>query len=429
MADTDPTTETAPPSEAPMTPGTVRWFTSTIEVVASGKLALALIAALMAFAAAGAMLPQEGRMAPADILAWQVQHPTVSSYADAIGLFHVFGCWPFLVTIIVLSVNTLTCTVLSLSRQDWFRGLRGWMMLRRTGFVALHLSLLLLFAGGFLSAAADLDGKVYLTEGQEFVDAKPYYYQLHTGPLRRAPHTHQQFRLKEVDVQYEQRWYVVGVRSTLEVLEDDEPIEVGTVEVNYPFTYGGLSFTQDENGFAPRLAIRHTARNMMMADSFVALKSTFKDVLPLPYSKQKIEVTLLPDYVRDGGEVRKVSDMPDKPLLLVDVTAASGEVVEHHELPLGGEVEIGQFTLAFPELRRWSSFRVSDDPGYPWVCAALWIGLVAMLLRYTGDIRTWIREWSEGSREVGDSCRPLPHLPLVVEQAMMRAEGCRDSAL
>jgi len=409
---------------------------ASIELAASGKLALVLIAALMVFAAVGAMLPQERLMAASDILAWKIQHPAVSAYADPFGLFHVFDCWPFLVTIILLTVNTLTCTVLSLHKQDWFRGLRGWMMLRRVGFVTLHLSLLLLLAGGFLSASADLDGKVYLIEGQEFVDARRSYFQLNTGPMRKAPHTGLRVRLKEVDVRYDRDWYVVGVKSTLEFLDDGEPAEVGVVEINSPFTREGLSFTQDENGFAPRLAIRHTARDMMMADSFVAMKTapaergrTFQDVLPLPYSKQQIKVSLYPDHVRDGDDVRKVSDVPERPLLLVDVTEATGEVVERRELPLGGEVQIGQFTLAFPELRRWASFRVSDDPGYPLVCAALWIGLVAMLMRYGGDIRTWLREWSDASRGVNDLGRNLPRLPLIADRAMMRAEGCRDTVL
>lgn len=380
-------------------PARTAWATGLLNGLSSGKLALVLIALLILFSLAGAMLPQEGRMTTTDIALWQGRHPVISDVVAPVGLFHAFHCRPFLATILLLDVNTATCTLLSLQREGVFRGLSGLAAVKRAGFITLHLSLLLLFAGGFLSAAARMDAKIILTEGQQFTDLHDQYVHLQEGPLRREGHTGLAFRLQNVDIEYVQQRHRVAVTSSLDVLADGKQVATGVVQVNKPFSYQGLSFTQDETGFSPRLTIRNAARGRLLADSFIALQTVktaegreYRDFLPLPFLKQRIVVTLYPSFTHENGQVLKAGDAPDNPMLLLEVENETGEVVQRHHLQLGDEVTIGPNKFVFAELRQWSSFRVGQDPGYPLVCAALWLGLIALLLRYVPDLRLWLGE-------------------------------------
>ncbi len=291
-------------------PAHAGWATGLLNGLSSGKLALVLIALLILFSLAGAMLPQEGQMTATDIALWQGRHPVVSDALAPLGLFHAFHCWPFLATILVLAVNTATCTLLSLLRHGVFRGLAGLAVVKRAGFITLHLSLLLLFAGGFLSAAARMDAKIILTEGQEFTDLHDRYVQIQEGPLRREGHTGLAFRLQDVDIGYVNKRHRVAVTSRLDVLADGKQVATGVVQVNKPFAYQGLSFTQDETGFSPRLTISNAPRGRLLADSFIALQTVktstgreYRDFLPLPFLKQRIVVTLYPSFTRVDGQV------------------------------------------------------------------------------------------------------------------------------
>jgi cytochrome c biogenesis protein ResB len=390
--------------------------------LASGKLALVLIALLMLLAAVGAMLPQEGLLTPADTLAWQYDHPIITRLAEPWGLFDTFSCWPFLGTILVLAVNTLTCTILRFVREGGFRSLAGPMAAKRTGFVLLHLSLIILFAGGFWSAATRLDGHIVLTEGQHFTDTHDSYLRLQEGPLRPEQHTGLEVRLESVDIEYEQQRYSVAVSSNVGILSDGEQVASGVVQVNSPFTYAGLSLTQDETGFSPRLMIRDGARGGTLFDSFIALKTfrtdagrEYRDFLPIPFLEQRIVVTLYPNFTLKDGELVKTGEVPNNPLLLLEIEDESGQVVESRQVEVGSRVRLGKYLFAFVDLRRWASFRVGDDPGYPWFCAGLWLGLASLLLRYFPDLRCWFHELTP---QACTSCDPPPSdkpLPSAIE--------------
>lgn len=409
-------------------PARTGWATGLLNGLSSGKLALVLIVLLILFSVVGAMVPQDGLFSKTDIGQWREAHPLATSLLAPPGLFHVFHSWPFLITIVVLAVNTLTCTVLFLTRQGGFGCLIGPMAARRCGFLALHLSLILLFAGGLLSAAANLDGKIVLIEGQTFTDEHDNYLQLQEGPLRTERHTGVAVRLKQVNIDYEQQRYRMAVGSQLEVLNAGEVVTSGVVEVNHPFIHQGLSFTQDETGFAPRLEIRDAARNRTMVDSFIALETArteqgreYRDFLPLPFLKRRVVVSLFPSFVRDGDEVRKAGDAPDKPMLVFNVEGDFGEVVETHYAELGGQVRIGAHTFGFTDLRQWASFRVGHDPGYLPVCWALWLGLAAMILRYYPDLRAW---YGESSAPLRITASPSPQpVPVGDERDMMCASS------
>ena len=423
MDEQEPTPTENESNDAPGEARRVGWALLALEGIASGRLALVLIGLLIVFSILGAILPQEGQVTSGELARWQFDAPTVTRLAEPIGLFHVFRSWSFVIIITVLTLNTLTCTILHLVRQGGFRDLAGMALVRRVGFVVLHLSLLLLFAGGFLSAATDLDGKILLTEGQSFTDAHENFLQVQEGRLRREHHSGATVRLKSVDVQYASERYRVGVTSQLEVLKDGEPVSSGTVRINVPFEHEGLSYTHDQTGFSPRLILREARSGRLMADSFIALETVrkggereYRDFLPLPFLDQQVVVTLYPSFVREDGEIRKAGDRLAEPMLVLTTENDTGAVIERQHLAVGGRATIGRFTFEFPELRQWVSFRVGHDPGYPFVCVALWLAVAALVMRYLPDIRLWLRDWSAVPL---DQAVDPSAVPQTVEDGMM----------
>ena len=404
-----------------------RSATLLLDGLSSGNLALALILLLILFSLAGAILPQEGLTPGAEIWRWQERYPVATSVFAPLGLFHAFLCWPFLATILALSVNTLTCTILHFRRKGGFAALVGPEGAKRTGFILLHLSLLILFAGGFLSAALKFDGQIILTEGQEFTETHDGYVDLLEGPLRREQHAGFILRLRDVEIEYEKQRYPVSVKSSVDISVGGEQVAAGVVEVNNPFAYEGMSFTQSETGFSPRLEVRDAIRGRLLVNSFIALKTfrtetgrEYRDFLPLPFPKQRVVVTLYPSFRLENGRAIKVSDVPDKPLLLLELEDEFGKVVESQQVEVGGRARLGNFTFAFAELRRWTSFRVGQDPGYPLVCVALWLGVAALLLRYWADLRQWFREPVVPVRATNVPAASDPPLPVNAEADRLR---------
>lgn len=369
-------------------------------------MALILVVLLILFSVIGAILPQEGLYTPSDISLWQEQHPFITSLLKPGGFFRVFHSIPFLVTIFLLAVNTLTCTLARFVKEGGISAFKGPKALKNIGFIILHLSIIALFAGGFLSSAARMDGHIILTEGQRFIERHDNYVKLVEGSFRSDHHRKFTVRLNKVKIKYEKKHFPIYIASDLSFQTNTQKPGImenkatrALIRVNQPFTFQGLTFTQDQVGFSPRLVIRDRLAGRPMVNAFVALKTfrygperEYRDFLPLPFFKQKVIVTLFPAHIRIDDQVKKVGEEPENPILLVEVEDETGQTIPKGEISLGGSIAIGKYSIGFTELRRWSSFRVVEDPGYTVVWIALLVGLCGFILRYLPDMRGWFKE-------------------------------------
>lgn len=374
----------------------IKLLNISLRSLSSSKLALILIVLLILFSIAGAVLPQKGMFELREIEHWQQNHTTLTRILKPVGLFHVFYSWPFLTTISLLGANTLTCTILHFVKDDGLSSFKGPKAIEKIGFLLLHLSLIVLFAGGFLSAATRMDGHIILTEGQSFIEHHDNYVRLVEGPLRSENHEDFVLALKQVETKYEKQRYQTDLTSNIEIMSEGKKVASGTVKVNKPFTYKGISFTQDQTGFSPRIVICEKGSGKLMLNSFVALKTfskgqerEYRDFLPLPFLKNRVIITLYPSYIMENGKAIKTSEQPDKPLLLIEEDDESGQDISQRFLHLHSQIELGEYSFGFTGLRHWSSFKVVEDSGYRIVCVALWVGLGALLLRYVPDILKW----------------------------------------
>lgn len=373
---------------------------SLLKALSSSKLALVLVVVIILAAVAGAMLPQQGMYTAHEITQWQEAHPLITTLLRPLGLFHAFHSILFLAAVALLAVNTLTCTLLRMARVVKDGGMavlfKGPPALRHAGFIVLHLSLILLFAGGALSAGLTMDGLVVLTEGQVFKEEHNSYIRIVEGPLRREYHRGFLLRLADARVKYE-KGFTVEMAADVETREINGPVEKNEIKINEPFTYRGLDFTLNDVGYSPRVTVRDNKNRQLLVDSFVALKTfqngperTYRDFLPLQMflqKKQWVIVSVIPAADREENQ----------PLMLVDIEDENGQITANGSVPMNGKTTVGEYEFGFTALRRCASLRIMDDPGYEIAAAALWLTLIGILLRYIPDIKGWFKH-EEGKK-------------------------------
>lgn len=372
-----------------------RLWNVLLNFVSSAKLALVLVALVILFAFAGVILPQEDRVNVNDLEFWQQQHEAITELAMPIGLFHVFTSWPFMILVIVLAINTLTCTVIRFKKQGGIKAFSGPEAIQSLGFFLLHISIIILLAACFISSACKLDGYMLLSEGQYFLEDHDGYRRLVEGPLR--PEKHKQFRLRldDIDIQYERGKYQTEIVAKFDIMEDGEKVGEKTAMVNHPLKLQGVSITIDETGFSPDIIITEEERRVAILRSFVALKTfkedgnrRYRDFLPLPFLKNKVVLEFLPDYEMKDGKPIKVSEKAENPMIIAQVWDPNDNIIEEKYMELGGKVVLGDYNYQFVNHRQWASFKVVDDPGYPLVCFSLWLGLTALIMRYLREIKS-----------------------------------------
>ena len=353
-----------------------------IRFLGSGRLAIVLLCLLALLASLGALYPQEPLVGVEAVSLWQNQHPLATTLGSWLGVFHIFHAPVFLVVAGLLLLNTFTCTVVTVTAPRFsFSGTRG---IRNTGFLVLHAGLLVLGTGGLISAGFRLDGFVVLIEGQTFQESQQGYHRLYKSPFRNQPHLGYSLRLNDVRVDTEaSREVMVTSNLDLRMTEQSERVSV-TVSVNRPAAFAGVHLTQDRTGYAPFLRIMSRVTGRPMVGGYVALQRfdtpdglVHRDQLRL-MTGDIVTVTLFPDEKSNGKGN------------LVSIALGDGEQPSEMELREGESGRLDRFIIAYDNTRRWSAFRIMEDPGYPVVLWGLWISLAGFVLRYLQDIVDWL---------------------------------------
>lgn len=367
--------------------------------LASPWLTLASVAVLILMAVIGAVVPQHGMAEEHVIRSWQQNHSTVSPLLMKISGFSLFVSPAFLVALVFLFINTLACTCTSLWISGLFNGKDRASRMRRIGFLGLHISILICMAGGFISAAFRMRGKIILTEGQLLNDRKAAYTTLVEGPFRKKQHDTFSIKLIDAEFALAREWDYGRKSAVVEYGNPGEEQRETEIAFNEPLTFNDITFTLHQIGYSPQIIIRSSDRRMPPFKGFISLKTwgfneerEHRDFLPLPRGNRRLVFTLLPSHeMRDGIPV-KTGESPDSPALLVHLESDFDPPAARQVILPGHSIELDQMNISFGELRQWASFLVVRDPGYPIVCISFWIAAVSLAIRYTPDIREWIRE-------------------------------------
>jgi len=375
-----------------------------IKWAGSLKLALVLVIALILLSFTALVIPQQSEFSSVDIELWSGQNSGLAFFSGALGFFSVFRSIPFLIVIILFAVNILICTILHLSGLKESSNYKRKTGIRTIGFLLLHIALIGILAGGFITTALGKDGSIILTEGQVFANKTENYIKFTSGSFSSRKDKDFRVRLSKVKIKYENKVIPVKVVTTLDFKSKTEEKNGVDIEINKPYSFGGFDFTQNEIGFSPRIIIRDPQKKQLMLNSFVALKTfregenwQYRDFLPLPFLKNKVILTLFPDHKKDGNVITKTSELAGQPVLLFEERDEKDELVSSGVIPFRGSFKIGDYLFEFADLRYWASFRVVDDPGYIVFGLSIWLALFSLILRYSEDLISLFKKETESS--------------------------------
>ncbi len=239
----------------------------------------------------------------------------------------------------------------------------------RIGVYVVHLSVILLLAGGLIGSFWGFDGSANIAEG-EAISSILLNGSTHPIPLGF------QVRCDKFSVQHYDSGVPSEYRSTLTILENGRPVLTRDILVNDPLRYRGINFFQSSYGALPprHLTLSFTSR----ASGMVYQKKIEPgQTIDIPENLGTFMVTAFhQDYQYMGTSIGSAFTG-----MLTPPKGTPVEVV----LPLGfpkfdrmrqGDVTIG---IAETEQRYYTGLQITRDPG-------VWVVYTGFLLMITGCI-------------------------------------------
>lgn len=400
----------------------------TLNFFQSKKLALILIGLFTLTVIIAAIIPQPVFIEKEEYGLWKSNHPTFIAFSEKLGLTHIYTSWWFITILVLLFVNTLVCNLYRIpvvaKRTGKFdlqidaeaiRGLRntweiktkvsqrnigkvvekvlgersykityaqGGRLIYATkgkyglwGSLFFHLALLVVIFGAVISSAFTMRGRILLTEGQSLAEVHKSYFLIEESPLFKERHQAFQVRLDEFYPEY------IGTQikmpgSKLTIIDENNEIKKQTIYVNHPLYYKGAVIYQRNNyGFSPLLVISNKqGEEIWKAYIALAIRKEkgvvrHKDTITLPYEmKAQIELYQKKSFSLDSSTLR------------LQITKA-GRQVFNGTLRLGDKVFFQNNYLSFTDVRRWTTFNISRDPGWPIILVGIWLAVFGFLAR------------------------------------------------
>jgi cytochrome c biogenesis protein len=250
---------------------------------------------------------------------------------------------------------------------------------RPLGPYLIHLSLLLILAGALLGKFWGQDGRLMLLEGET---AKAFVLK----DNREAPLGFE-MRLDKFLVEfYQQQGVPAEFRSDLSFIENDQEVSQAACRVNYPVTFGGLTFYQSSYGAQPGGPVK---LKVCQGEDCQVVGANWRQPVTLPGSPNQIMA------VRMDGNLQGLGPA----VLLAYKTAAGHPAVfwvsrDHPELaqhPYSAFYQPGPqlFSVEALPFRFYSVFQVRRDPGVWWVYSGFLLCLPGFLLAFLLPTQRW----------------------------------------
>ncbi len=251
------------------------------------------------------------------------------------------------------------------------------------GSILFHTALLVIIAGVALSSVASFRGSISLTEGQEFDCGRDSFGYEQRGTFYRVPQENLNLRLVRVEPEYA----VHGATTLATIVAGNSVNQEIPIYINHGIIRAKREIHQGtQTGFSPAIYITQSNGDVLFK-GFVRLASIHengnnhhRDFLMFPELDLRIEFEFLPDAALRNGRIISRSQDLVNPLLRVSVNRGSSRS-EDQWIPAGSAAQVGQFTLSFPEVRRWSQFDVVDDPGKNVMLLGVILGSIGLALR------------------------------------------------
>ena len=154
---------------------------------------------------------------------------TIGAWIVAGGLANVFHTWYFGLTALVLGASMLSCSIVRLAR---LARASGRQRVRRIGSLVTHLAIVVVLAGGFVTAALG-----FRYAGASFLGA---------GDVVEVPEGGFSLRVDEARTEFSAAGVVSEYVSVVAIIEDGSEVGRRRIEVNSPLTHRGIGVYQFE---------------------------------------------------------------------------------------------------------------------------------------------------------------------------------------
>jgi cytochrome c biogenesis protein len=245
------------------------------------------------------------------------------------------------------------------------------------GSVVFHLGLIACFLGAPVSALTVFRGEFLVTEGVTTPLKEGFVYSEGKG-IAGLPD--EDVTVVDLEGRYAEGIYKVHFGGTVQIGGITAPFSV-----NNPVEYEGYQFALDSFGYSPQIALERDGSTFF--DYFLNLRyPKGGDYFQLPSEGLTLFVLLFPDFYQEGTMLRTSSREPNNPVCLVRFLRGQEEVAKGL-VELGGETQIGDYVVRFPELRNWAGFVVVREWGVHVLAVGMVIGLAGLLLRFLSNER------------------------------------------
>lgn len=270
-------------------------------------------------------------------------------------------------------------------------------MLGLFGSDVVHVGLLVILVGGIISGAIGFGEDMQISEGQAV-------------PVLNADF---KILLEKFEIEYWPNGSIKDWKSTLTVLENENPILTKTVEVNHPLSYKGFVFYQSTYGWDwqnPSLEIWAKKNTDPDFSKKILLRAGEKAVL----EEENIEISVLnfvPDFMlNERNQVTTRSLEPNNPAAFLEgwqdgekifsgwIFAKFPDFARMHS---DAETDL-KFELKDFEAPQYSGIQMSKDPGVNLIwtgCIILMMGLCLAFFWLPREIKILVEE-VQGKTEV-----------------------------
>jgi cytochrome c biogenesis protein len=401
---------TSQPASGGITDALWKLFTSI-------KLTLVLLLSLAATSIIGTLIPQNSE--PASYVA--AYGETLFRFFWVLGLFDMYHSWWFQILIILLAANVVVCSAdrissnrkILLVRRPHFQAARfrnlpnragfendqspaalqalyapyfsrkaravqvepsadGFLMFgengrwTRFGVYTVHLSVVLLLAGGLIGSIFGFDGYASIPEG----DAVQAITLRNSGEKLRLPFA---IRCDNFTVSFYETGAPKEFRSGLSILENGKQVLQKDIIVNDPLHYRGISIYQSSYGTLPsdEVVLSFTSRSTGMVYN---RKARIGAEIPLPENLGTFALRELRHDAQFKGHL--VGDAYIG--TLTPPGGASEEILLPVRFPTFDRMRRGQVVIAVDEVkeRHYTGLQVNKDPGVD----VVYVGFVLMIL-------------------------------------------------
>ena len=415
------------------------------DIFSSVKLTLALLIILAVTSIAGTIIPQrEGAMELAQRLS-----PGLIEFFNSLQLFDMYHSFWFRVIIALLSLNLIVCSLKrfqvtlklfqALPRPDrskpfenlppqrsfqvggeiqeisgrvadfmrgqykkieekdtkkghFFYGSKGRYSL--FGVYVVHLSVLTILMGAIIGSLLGFEAYVNIVEGES----------TDTVMLRKSrTHAHEKLGFSVLCEKFTVSFYDTGTpkefRSELSFMDGERVLKKGSLLVNHPMTFRGITFYQSNYGIIPGDKVRLKISRSQGEPETLDVKKGHP--LPLPHHEGKFEV------LEVHGNLRGMMG----PAALISIKPKQGEEVRFwvfrdleslrqkfpkamFQSPILNPSAFKPYTFYLDEIQSkyYTGLQVNKDPGVPLV----WMGFFMIVLGlfitfFTSHRRVWVR--------------------------------------